>query len=153
MASTTTTMLDTSDWVPVDLAVHGAGLRVPPGWETLPPVPSNGAELIRVTSGASVEVIVFKLRSHGRPATDIATRTRARLAERGYTDFAQTEPPFAGGDGARLEFRVTAERTSWEYFAVRGPAAFVLALSSVRPDEDGALVEALASTFHLVPAG
>jgi hypothetical protein len=151
---TSTTMLETSGWVPVDLAVYGAGLRVPPGWETLPPVPANGHELIRVAGADSVQVIVFKLRSHGLPAGEVAGRTRARLEGRGYVGLAQTERPFAGGVGARLEFRAAeSDRTSWEYFAVRGPAVFVLALSSTRPDEDVALVEALASTFHLVPTG
>jgi hypothetical protein len=149
----TTTLPDTSDWVPIDLAIYGAGLRTPPGWEALPPVPANGHELVRASGGGSLEVIVFKLRSHGSAVGDIAARTRGRLEARGYVGFAQTEQSFAGRAGARLEFRSGTDRpvrTSWEYFAVRGPAVFVLGLSSADPD-DLAMVEALASTFHLVP--
>jgi hypothetical protein len=146
-----TPTLDATDWLPIDLPAYGAGLRVPRGWETLPPVPSNGAELIRVTSGAALQLIVFKLRRAGAgPVADIAARTRTRLEERGYVDFAQTALPFAGGTGARLDFRAAdADRTSREYFAVRGPAVFVLAVAGVGTDEDAALADAVAATFHL----
>jgi hypothetical protein len=123
------------------------------GWETLPPVPANGQELIRATSGGSLQVIVFKMRSHDLPAAEIAARAQAKLEPRGFTDFTVTEVPFAGTAGSCLRFRYQGEdrpgRTSWEYFAVRGPAVFVLGLSSAEPDTDLATIDTIAAGFEL----
>lgn len=150
-------LVATSDWPRLDLVPYGAALRLPPGWETLPPVPSNGQEIIRATSGSRVQVIVFKLRSHGMPAGEIASRAAAKLDAMGYTDSTTTEVRFAGTTGARLRFRSSGatgpDRTSWEFFAVRGPAVFVLGMSTSEPDDDLPVVEAVAGTFELVPAG
>lgn len=147
--------IDTSGWAEVNLNNYGARLRLPPGWETLPPVPSNGHELIRATGGGSLEVIVFKLRSHGLPVTEIAAHTQSTLEQRDYVDFDLVEHHFGGAAGARLSFRYGDDeqpgRASWEYFAARGPAVFILGLSSAHPDQDQPMVEALASTFTLLP--
>lgn len=154
MASSAPT-IDTSGWIEVSLNNYGVSLRLPPDWETLPPVPSNGHELIRATSGGSLEVIVFKLRSHGLPVTEIAVHTQRALEQRDYVDFDLLDQPFGGSAGARLSFRYGGDerpgRTSWEYFAARGPAVFILGLSSAHPDQDLPMVEALATTFALLP--
>lgn len=151
----TQTLTDSSGWPHLDLPSYGAGLRLPPGWETLPPVPANGQELIRATSGASAELIVFKLRSHGLPAPQIAARAQEKLEPRGFDDFATTEVPFAGTTGTCLRFRYRGaerpERTSWEYFAVRGPAVFVLGLSTASPDTDAVTLETIVHHFELTP--
>jgi hypothetical protein len=145
-----------AEWVAVDLPVYGVSLRLPPGWETLPPAPSNSEqELLRATGDGGMQVIVFKFHSRGLTASEVATRTRARLETLGFTDFARTEVSFAGSAGALLSFRSTTsdypERTSWEYFAVRGPAAFALGLSSAEPDTDRETAEAISGAVRLTP--
>jgi hypothetical protein len=100
-----------------------------------------------------MQVIVFKFRSHGLAVSEVAGRTQARLETLAFTDFALTEVSFAGTVGALLSFRSTSsdytERRSWEYFAVRGPAAFVLGVSSAEPHTDRKMAEAIAATVHL----
>lgn len=149
------TSVDTSGWQSVDLPLYGVRFRMPADWETLPPVPANGHELVRATG--RLQVIVFKLRSSGRPPAAVAAGVQERLEAQGFTDFERSEVAFAGRDGALLTFRGAGAgrsgRTSWEYIAVRGAAVFVLGLgTSDDPDRDRPLVEAVAGTFELVPA-
>lgn len=147
------TSIDTAHWQTVDLPLYGARLRIPRDWETLPPVPANGHELVRATGGGGLQVIVFKLRAHSRSTAVIATKIQATLEPQGFTDFVVSEVGFAGPAGALLEFRYTGgdrpERTSWEYVAIRGSAVFVLGISSDEPDEHRPVVKAIAGTFAL----
>ncbi|MFC4949937.1 hypothetical protein [Pseudonocardia sp. GCM10023141] len=151
----TTTAIDTAGWQAVDLRLYGASLLLPPDWETLPPVPANGQEVLRATGGAGLQLIVFKLRSHGRSAVAYAAGTQTTLEKHGYTDFTIAGLPFAGVEGACMQFRYAGPdrptRTSWEFFAPRGPAMFVLGLSSTDAERDRPTVDALAAGVTLTP--
>lgn len=62
---------------------------------TLPPVPSNGQEILRATGGAGRGVIVFKMRTSAPSTAEIAHKVIDRLSGLGYVDFTCQEPTFA----------------------------------------------------------
>src|SRR5207237_9279714 len=51
----------TTAWQAIPLVPYGAVLHVPVGWETLPPRPDNGPEIVRATGGQGRTLIIFKL--------------------------------------------------------------------------------------------
>jgi hypothetical protein len=149
-------MSDVSDatWHPFKIVPYGAVLHVPAGWEALPPVPSNGPEILRATGGPGQMLIVFKMPARGRSAAQVADVARERLAAHGFADFTRTEARFAGLPGAVLEFVArdsegTVTRRTREYFAVRGNAVFALGMGSAVWEEDMPLIEQIAGRFEL----
>jgi hypothetical protein len=141
-----------NSWQRIDIVPYGAVLHVPAGWETLPPKPENGPEILRAKAGRH-NLIVFKFGvAEGRTVTQVVDTVRDRLAAHGYVDFSQTGVPFAGLPGAALDFahhneeRGTSYR-SREYFALRGSAAF--ALGSATWADDLPLIERIAARFEL----
>jgi hypothetical protein len=143
-------------WQAIPLPPYGAVLHIPAGWETLPPRPDNGPEIIRATGGGGRTLIVFKMpvRAGTTPA-QVAAGAQERLAAHGYQDFTTSEAEFAGGTAVALDF-VTARRESStpyrsrEYFTVRGTAAFALGTGSANWTEYLPVVEELARRFELV---
>ena len=148
------TEITTADWQRVEIAPYGAVLHLPAGWETLPPVPSNGPEVVRATGGPDKHLILFKLPTRNRPALEVAASAKDRLAAHGFEDFTLTPARFAGTDGAVLEF-VSRDggggllRRTREYFAVRGGAAFILGMGSSAWERQVPLIEAIADRFEL----
>ena len=141
-------------WQPITIVPYGAVLHVPADWETLPPVPANGPEILRATGGPGQTLIVFKMPAMGQTATQVADVAREKLAAHGYDDFTRTEARFAGRPGAVLEFVTrgnegTVTRRMRDYFAVRGSAAFMLAMGSATWDEHLPLIEQIAQRFEL----
>lgn len=131
-------------------------LHVPVGWETLPPRPDNGPEIVRATGGAGRTLIVFKMPvPRGTTAARVAADVQERLAAHGYEDFSTADAEFAGTSGTALDF-VNPRRSgatpyrSREYFVVRGTAAFALGTGSADWPDYLPLVEELARRFELV---
>jgi hypothetical protein len=150
-------MSDTTiTWQAIPLVPYGAVLHVPVGWETLPPRPENGPEIVRATGGQGRTLIVFKMPiAPGTTAVQVAAGAQERLAAHGYEDFNTSDAEFAGRTAVALDF-VNPRRggatpyRSREYFAVRGTAAFALGTGSVDWAEYLPLAEELARRFELV---
>lgn len=143
-------------WQAIPLVPYGAVLHVPVGWETLPPRPDNGPEIVRATGGQGRTLIVFKMPvAPGTSATQVAAGAQERLAAHGYEDFSTSDAVFGGGKSVALDFvnprrsAATPYRTR-EYFTVRGTAAFALGTGSADWAEYLPLVEELARRFELV---
>jgi hypothetical protein len=140
-------------WNRIEIQPYGCALHLPPGWEAIPPVPSNGPEILRATGGPGRQVIVFKMRASGGSTAEIADKVVDRLGGLGYEDFATEEVTFAGQQGTRLEFVYRGddrpERRSWEYFAVRPPVVFCLGLGTGDWDADRTVLEQIATRFEL----
>lgn len=152
-------MLDTTlAWQAIPLVPYGAVLHVPTGWETLPPRPDNGPEIVRATGGRGRTLIVFKMPvAPGTSAAQVAAGAQERLAAHGYEDFSTAEAEFAGGAGVALDFvnprhSAAVPYRSREYFAVRGTAAFALGTGGFDWADYLPLVEELARRFELVGA-
>jgi hypothetical protein len=143
-------------WQAIPLVPYGAVLHVPVGWETLPPRPDNGPEIVRATGGQGRTLIIFKLAVPlGTSAAVVAAGAQKRLAAHGYEDFSTSEAEFAGGTSVALDFvnprrsGATPYRTR-EFFAVRGTAAFALGTGGADWEEYQPLVNELARRFELV---
>jgi hypothetical protein len=143
-------------WQAIPLVPYGAVLHVPVGWETLPPRPENGPEIVRATGGHGRTLIVFKMPvAPGTGAALVAAGARERLAAHGYEGFGTWEAEFAGGTGVALDF-VNPRRggatpyRSREYFTVRGAAAFALGTGGADWENYLPLVDELARRFELV---
>jgi hypothetical protein len=143
-------------WQAIPLVPYGAVLHVPVGWETLPPRPENGPEIVRATGGRGRTVIVFKMPiAPGTSATKVAAGAQERLAAHGYEEFSTSAAEFAGGTAVALDF-VNPSRSgatpyhTREYFAVRGSAAFALGTGSADWADYLPLAEELARRFELV---
>lgn len=141
-------------WKPLEISPYGAVLHVPATWEALPPVPSNGPEVLRATGGKGKNLIVFKVPTNELTATRVADKAQERLAAHGYGDFTRTEVTFAGRSGIALDFVVRNSQEkiiyrSREYFAVHGNAAWVLGMGSATWDAHLPLIEAIAGRFAL----
>lgn len=143
-------------WQAIPLVPYGAVLHVPVGWETLPPRPDNGPEIVRATGGRGRTLIVFKMPvAPGTSAAQVAAGAQERLAALGYEDFSTSDADFAGGTSVALDF-VNPRRggatpyRSREYFTVRGAAAFALGTGSTDWAEYLPLAEELARRFELV---
>lgn len=146
----------TTAWRAIPLVPYGAVLHVPADWETLPPRPDNGPEIVRATGGHGRTVIVFKMPvAAGTTAAQVAAGAQERLAALGYEEFSTSDADFAGGTGTALDFvnprlgGAGPYRTR-EYFTVRGKAAFALGTGSADWADYRPLVEELARRFELV---
>ena len=92
-------------WQAIPLVPYGAVLHVPVGWETLPPRPENGPEIVRATGGRGRTLIVFKMPvAPGATAAKVAAGAQERLAAHGYEDFSISDAEFAGGPAVALDF-------------------------------------------------
>jgi hypothetical protein len=90
-------------WNRIVISPYGCAVHLPCDWETLPPVPSNGQEILRATGGAGRGVIVFKMRTSAPSTAEIAHKVIDRLSGLGYVDFTCQEPTFAEQQATRLE--------------------------------------------------
>lgn len=154
------TMSDaTTNWRAIPLVPYGAILHVPAGWQTLPPRPDNGPEIVRATGGGGRTLIVFKfaVAADAGPGK-VAAGAQERLSAHGYEDFSTSEVEFAGGPAVALDF-VNPRRSgatpyhTREYFTVRGNAAYALGTGGADWVAYLPLVEEIARRFELVDAG
>jgi hypothetical protein len=149
-------MRDISDgpWKPIKIVPYGAVLHVPAGWEALPPVPSNGPEVLRATGGPGRNLIVFKVPAKEMTATQVADEAQEKLAAHGYGDFTRAEVSFADRSGVALDFVVRNSKEtiiyrSRQYFVVHGNAAWVLGMGSATWEDHLPLIEEIAQRFEL----
>src|SRR3954453_15881678 len=92
-------------WQAIPLVPYGAVLHVPVGWETLPPRPDNGPEIVRATGGQGRTLTIFKCAvPRGTSAAVGAAGAQKRLAAHGYEDFSASDAVFAGGTSVALDF-------------------------------------------------
>jgi len=148
-----------STWQAIPLVPYGAVLHLPAGWETVPPRPDNGPEIVRATGGHGRMLIVFKFPvALGTGAAQVAAGAQERLAAHGFDDFSTSDADFAGGTGVALDFvnprpGSAGPYRSREYFTVRGPAAFALGAGSSNWADYRPLVEEVARRFELTDDG
>lgn len=142
-------------WKAIKIVPYGAVLHVPADWESLPPVPANGPEILRATGGPGKNLIVFKVPARGRTAAGVADVAQEKLAAHGYDGFTRAGVRFAGQPGVALDFVThrtgngTVIYRTREYFAVRGNAAFVLGMGSATWEQHLPLIEEIAGRFEL----
>lgn len=145
--------VNTIGWNRIEIAPYGCAVHLPAGWETLPPVPSNGPEILRATGGPGRQLIVFKMRTGSSSTEEVASKVVEKLSSLGYEDFATDQVRFAGQLGTRLEFVYRGgdrpDRRSREYFALRGPVVFCLGMGSYDWDTDEPVLDGIAARFEL----
>ncbi len=148
----------TTSWKHIDVPMYELAFEVPGDWEVLPPQPSTiSPEILRVTGGPGLRVIMHKFPSVGRgTAMQIAETQKSLAQNKGKVSSPNVTPlPFAGVDGAMLEFE-TRDGTSTpsltrQYFAVRGHAVFVLGICSTQWEQHRDVSEQIAQSVRVAP--
>jgi hypothetical protein len=134
----------------------GFAVALPEGWSEFPrPFSSSPFEVARFACHDRTTHVCIVFRMPGSPGLHprgIAERSRARLAKRGFGNFALGDADVGGKAGVLLTCDKTIEEGLWaarEYFVTAGSLVYCLGLGSGDPAGDAAVFDCMASGFEV----